>query len=91
MLDMSHKKKQYYLLYLSQVSIVSIATGYRLDDKGVGVRVPVWSRIYYNYYYYYNKWRFGLWIFQQQYHCCSRKRLSTTTSLVNKLYDYMLY
>jgi hypothetical protein len=30
----------------SQDSIVSIATGYRLNDRGVGVRVPVGSRIF---------------------------------------------
>jgi hypothetical protein len=29
----------------SQVSVVGIATGYGLDDRGVGVRVPVGSRI----------------------------------------------
>jgi hypothetical protein len=27
-------------------SAVGIATGYGLDDRGVGVRVPVWSRIF---------------------------------------------
>jgi hypothetical protein len=30
----------------SQNSAVGIATGYGLDDRGDGVRVPVWSRIY---------------------------------------------
>jgi hypothetical protein len=30
----------------SRDSAVGIATGYRLDDRGVGVRVPVWSRIF---------------------------------------------
>jgi hypothetical protein len=30
----------------SQDSIVGIVTGYRLDDRGVGVRVPVGSRIF---------------------------------------------
>jgi hypothetical protein len=30
----------------SQDSIVRIATGYGLDDQGVGVRVPVGSRIF---------------------------------------------
>jgi hypothetical protein len=27
-------------------SVVGTATGYGLDDRGVGVRVPVWSRIF---------------------------------------------
>jgi hypothetical protein len=27
-------------------SVVDIATGYKLDDRGVGVRVPVGSRIF---------------------------------------------
>jgi hypothetical protein len=31
---------------LSRDSAVSIATGYGLDDRGVGVRVPVRSRIF---------------------------------------------
>jgi hypothetical protein len=30
----------------SQDSIVGIAPGYGLDDQGVEVRVPVWSRIF---------------------------------------------
>jgi hypothetical protein len=30
----------------SQDSVVGIATGYELDDRGVGVRVPVGSRIF---------------------------------------------
>jgi hypothetical protein len=30
----------------SRDSVVSIATGYRLDDRGIGVRVPVVSRIF---------------------------------------------
>jgi hypothetical protein len=30
----------------SRDSVVSIATGYELDDRGVGVRVPVGSRIF---------------------------------------------
>jgi hypothetical protein len=30
----------------SRVSTVGIATGYRLDNRGVGVRVPVGSRIF---------------------------------------------
>jgi hypothetical protein len=34
-------------LFLSEYfSAVGIATGYRLDDRRVGVRVPVWSRIF---------------------------------------------
>jgi hypothetical protein len=32
--------------YMSKDSVVGIATGYRLDDRGVGVRVPVVSRIF---------------------------------------------
>jgi hypothetical protein len=31
---------------VSQVSIVGIATGYGLDGRGVGVRVPVGPRIF---------------------------------------------
>jgi hypothetical protein len=31
---------------MSQDSVVRIATGYGLDDQGVGVRVPVGSRIF---------------------------------------------
>jgi hypothetical protein len=34
--------------YWSRDSVFGIATGYRLDDKGVGVRVPVGSRIFYS-------------------------------------------
>jgi hypothetical protein len=30
----------------SSVGMVGIATGYGLDDRGVGVRVPVGSRIF---------------------------------------------
>jgi hypothetical protein len=30
----------------SRHSAVGIATGYRLDDRGVGVRVPVGSRLF---------------------------------------------
>jgi hypothetical protein len=33
------------LLFLQRDSVVGIATGYGLDDRGVGVRVPVGSRI----------------------------------------------
>jgi hypothetical protein len=36
----------YTLLTGSRVSAVGIATGYGLDDRGVGVRVPVGSRIF---------------------------------------------
>jgi hypothetical protein len=37
----------YYCYYYgSRDSVVSIATGYGLDDRGVGVRVPVGSRIF---------------------------------------------
>jgi hypothetical protein len=39
----------YFLILTSYVSrdrVVSIATGYGLDDRGVGVRVPVGSRIF---------------------------------------------
>jgi hypothetical protein len=38
--DMLYQKKG------SQDSVVSIATGYGLDDQGVGVQVPVGSRIF---------------------------------------------
>jgi hypothetical protein len=34
--------------YGSQDSAVGIATGYGLDDRGIGVRVPVISRIFYS-------------------------------------------
>jgi hypothetical protein len=34
------------LCYVSRDSIVGIATGYGLDDRGDGVRVPVGSRIF---------------------------------------------
>jgi hypothetical protein len=33
---------------MSQDSAVGIATGYGLDDRGIGVRVPVESRIFYS-------------------------------------------
>jgi hypothetical protein len=35
-----------YTLYRSRDSSVGIATGYGLDDRGVGVRVPVGSSIF---------------------------------------------
>jgi hypothetical protein len=45
-----HFQKNYYLspllLLLSRDSVVGIATGYGLDDRRVGVRVPVGSRIF---------------------------------------------
>jgi hypothetical protein len=31
---------------MTRGSLVGIATGYRLDGRGIGVRVPVWSRIF---------------------------------------------
>jgi hypothetical protein len=34
------------IIYGSRASVVGIATGYGLDDCGVGVRVPVGSRIF---------------------------------------------
>jgi hypothetical protein len=34
--------------YLSRDSAVGIATGYGLDDRGVGVLVPVGSKIFYS-------------------------------------------
>jgi hypothetical protein len=34
-----------YVYNMSHGSTVGIATGYRLDDQGVGVRVPIASRI----------------------------------------------
>jgi hypothetical protein len=43
-----HFQRNYYLspLILSRDSVVGIATGYGLDDRRVGVRVPVRSRIF---------------------------------------------
>jgi hypothetical protein len=38
-------KWEFFLLYVT-VCGVGIATGYVLDDRGVGVRVPVGSRIF---------------------------------------------
>jgi hypothetical protein len=38
--------RKYIYLLRSWDSAVGIATGYRLDDRGVGVRVPVGSRIF---------------------------------------------
>jgi hypothetical protein len=35
-----------YMLMWNREGVVDIATGYGLDDRGVGVRVPVWSRIF---------------------------------------------
>jgi hypothetical protein len=35
-----------YVLFSSQDSVVGIATSYWLDDRGIGVRVPVGSRIF---------------------------------------------
>jgi hypothetical protein len=40
------KLRIYYKDVQSQDSVVGIATGYGLDDRGVGVRVPVGSRIF---------------------------------------------
>jgi hypothetical protein len=43
-----HLEKQDYsiiFIYRSRVSVVGIATSYELDDRGVGFRVPVGSRI----------------------------------------------
>jgi hypothetical protein len=37
-----------YYIYRSRGSVVGIATDYRLDDQGVGVRVPVGSRIFFS-------------------------------------------
>jgi hypothetical protein len=36
----------YYVEYRSSDSAVGIATNYGLDDRGVGIRVPVGSRIF---------------------------------------------
>jgi hypothetical protein len=33
-------------LLRSRDNVIDIATGYGLDDRGAGVRVPVWSRIF---------------------------------------------
>jgi hypothetical protein len=41
----------YYSIYLilkSRDSVVCIATGYGLDERGFGVRVPVGSRIFFS-------------------------------------------
>jgi hypothetical protein len=39
-------KNYYYLVRKSRDSAVGVATGYGLDDRGVGVGVPVGSRIF---------------------------------------------
>jgi hypothetical protein len=39
-------KKAHYDLNGSRDSAVGIKTGYRRDDQGVGVQVPVWARIF---------------------------------------------
>jgi hypothetical protein len=39
---------EYVIYYSSRKSAVGIATGYMLDDGGIGVRVPVGSRIFYS-------------------------------------------
>jgi hypothetical protein len=36
-----HVESRNFLLTVSSGSVVGIATGYGLDDRGVGVRVPV--------------------------------------------------
>jgi hypothetical protein len=36
------KTRMLYTYILSQDSVVGTATSYWLDDRGVGVRVPVW-------------------------------------------------
>jgi hypothetical protein len=36
---------RYVIVVVVTVVVVGIATGYRLDDRGFGVRVPVGSRI----------------------------------------------
>jgi hypothetical protein len=41
-------KKSYQLINVNQDSVVGIVTGCRLDDGGVGVRVPVESRIFFS-------------------------------------------
>jgi hypothetical protein len=35
-----------HIIHESRGSLVGIATGYKLDDRGVGVRVPVGSRMF---------------------------------------------
>jgi hypothetical protein len=42
----SPKNKKYFLILRSRDSVVGIATGYVLDGWGVGIRVPVGSRIF---------------------------------------------
>jgi hypothetical protein len=41
-----HANVNFSLLHKSRDSAVGIATRYRLDDQGVGVRVPVGARIF---------------------------------------------
>jgi hypothetical protein len=43
---MIQKSKEAYSSKESRDNVVGIATGYRLDDRRVGVRVPVGSRIF---------------------------------------------
>jgi hypothetical protein len=38
--------KRTSVVFLSSYSVVGIATSYGLDDQGVGVRVPVGSRMF---------------------------------------------
>jgi hypothetical protein len=39
-------ESDFYYTYTSRDSSVGIATDYGLDDRGIAVRVPVWSRIF---------------------------------------------
>jgi hypothetical protein len=45
-LGVNANKTKHMTVVRSRDSVVGIATGYRLDDRGVGVRVPVGSRIF---------------------------------------------
>jgi hypothetical protein len=39
-------KSLIFLLYILKIKTHKIATGYGLDDRGIGVRVPVWERFF---------------------------------------------
>jgi hypothetical protein len=41
-----HNNMSYWTIIRSRDNAVGIATGYGLDDRGVGIRVPVGSRIF---------------------------------------------
>jgi hypothetical protein len=43
----THCQQIYIIIYISRDSSVGIVTGYGLEDRGVGFRVPVGSRIFF--------------------------------------------